>query len=60
MLNNIYFPPDNISVAGPFFYLVSSENGISGQTHTLDTQQKKKQNLHWILSKTCSKEMLEL
>ena len=48
MLNNIHFPPDNISVAGPG--LLPSENDISGQTHTLDTQQKNKKSTQDLVS----------
>ena len=38
MLYNIYFPPENISVAG--LSIFPSGNNTSGQTYTLDTQQK--------------------
>ena len=57
MFNNIYFPPDNISVsAGPG--LSPSENDISGQTDWIPNRKIK--NLHRIWFKTCSKEMLGL
>ena len=42
MLYNIYFPPENISVAG--LSIFPSGNNTSGQTYTLDTQQKNKQS----------------
>jgi len=42
MLYDIHFPPENISVAEPS--VLPSGNNTSGQTHTLDTQQKNKKS----------------
>jgi hypothetical protein len=42
MLYDVHFPLENISVAGPS--VLSSWNYTSGQTHTLDIQQKNKKS----------------